>query len=319
MTIKYLPQLSLTIEAVEVSNLPESLGPQTAAESLSVVLASDGTLPLPAGAATSAKQDTQTAHLAAIETAIEGTLSVDTGLTGLATETTAAAILADTADIEVAVESLDTKAVQMALDFGASSGAVRTAAVLGNASGALAYDSGASSAATLRTVLATRHETATTPLATRLTNGTSFISVPLATQLPASLGIKTAAASLSIAFASDIATLPVSLASVPASPPYGYTVRNTYRLDYSSINVDTTNWHETISNLSGDVKRVHIFDSSGNAFEIGTGGSGSETQLFVGGPGGIDIDVAIVSGTRMSIRMLSGDATSGELVMNFLG
>ena len=60
---------------------------------------SAASLPLPTGAATEAT-------LAAVETAVDG---LETTVATLATETTAAAILADTADIEIAVEAINTK------------------------------------------------------------------------------------------------------------------------------------------------------------------------------------------------------------------
>jgi len=113
-----------------------------------------------------------------------GELSVTFGTAGFATETT--------------LSALNNK---VANNYGASSGAVRTAAQVGNATGAadfgvgadgaqtlrvsanlkragneLAYNSGAADANTLRSVLATRHEAAATPLSNRLSDGTDFIS-----------------------------------------------------------------------------------------------------------------------------------------------
>ncbi len=51
---------------------------------------------------------------------------------------------------------------------------LRTASQVGNATGAADFGSGAAGAQTLRTVLATRHEAAATPVATRPGNGTAF-------------------------------------------------------------------------------------------------------------------------------------------------
>jgi hypothetical protein len=113
-----------------------------------------------------------------------GELSVTFGAAGFATETT--------------LTALNNKHTA---DYGASTGAIRTAAQLGNATGAadfgvgadgaqtlrvsanlkragneLTYNSGAADANTLRTVLATRHESDNTPLATRLSNGSNWIT-----------------------------------------------------------------------------------------------------------------------------------------------
>jgi hypothetical protein len=113
-----------------------------------------------------------------------GELSVSFSSAGFATETTLAA--------------LNNK---HNADFGASTGAIRTAAQIGNATGAadfnagadgaqtlrvsanlkrngneLSYNSGAADANTQRTVLATRHESDNTPIATRLSNGSNWLS-----------------------------------------------------------------------------------------------------------------------------------------------
>jgi hypothetical protein len=176
---------------------------------------------LPTGAATLTEQQTQTTRLTSIRDAVElidnavntdgnpigtagiaiggrdgsnafqqvsvntaGELSVTFGSAGFATETT--------------LSALNTK---VANNFGAATGAVRTAAQVGNAGGAadfnsgtdsaqtlrvsanlkragneLAYNSGAADANTLRNVLATRHEAAATPLSNRLSDGTDFLS-----------------------------------------------------------------------------------------------------------------------------------------------
>ena len=127
-----------------------------------------------------------------------GELSVTFGSAGFATETT--------------LSALNNK---VANNYGASTGAIRSAAQIGNAAGQadfnsgadsaqtlrvsanlkrngneLSYNSGAADANTLRSVLSTRHESAATPLATRLSDGTDFIS---SESLPASrLSIATA-------------------------------------------------------------------------------------------------------------------------------
>jgi hypothetical protein len=113
-----------------------------------------------------------------------GELSVSFSSAGFATETTLAA--------------LNNK---HNADYGASSGAIRTAAQLGNATGSadfnagvdgaqtlrvsanlkragneLSYNSGAADANTPRVVLATRHESNNTPVATRLANGSNWIT-----------------------------------------------------------------------------------------------------------------------------------------------
>lgn len=121
---------------------------------------------------------------------------------------------------------------------------LRTAAQIGNATGAAAFGSGADSAQTLRVTLSTRAETATTPLSVRLTDGAAFltnlpvsqsgtwnlnnisgtISLPtgaatestlsgMSAKLPAALGQTNMAGSLSVAIASNQSALTVAQAT----------------------------------------------------------------------------------------------------------
>ena len=121
---------------------------------------------------------------------------------------------------------------------------LRTAAQIGNATGAASFGSGADSAQTLRVTLSTRAETATTPLSVRLTDGAAFltnlpvsqsgtwnlnnisgtISLPtgaatdstlsgMSAKLPAALGQTNMAGSLSVAIASNQSALTVAQAT----------------------------------------------------------------------------------------------------------
>jgi len=105
---------------------------------------------------------------------------------------------------------------------------IRTAAQIGNATGAADFGSGADSAQTLRVTPSTRSETATTPLAVRLSDGTAFYAGATeatvasidssATSIDGktpSLGQALMTASVPVAIASDQSTLPISAASLP--------------------------------------------------------------------------------------------------------
>lgn len=141
-------------------------------------------------------------------------------------------------------------------------------------------NTGAAGASTIRTVLATRHETATTPLATRLSDGTSFY--------------------------------------VP--PTKGRTRVSNITNDYSSVNVTTGAYVQLIASTSAEINRFHIFDSSGSALIIATGAAASEVDQFYIPPGGIDgaFDFNIASGTRVSIKALDTSATTGRLLLTAL-
>jgi hypothetical protein len=62
---------------------------------------------------------------------------------------------------------------------------------------------------------------------------------------------------------------------------------------------------------------LEIFDSSGQTMELGMGASGSETRIALILPGGNgQIPILIQQGTRLSVRAVSGTASSGELDLN---
>ena len=118
---------------------------------------------------------------------------------------------------------------------------IRTAAQIGNATGAVDFGSGADSAQTLRVTTSTRSETATTPLSVRLSDGSAFltnlpvsqsgtwnlnnisgtISLPtgaatesnitsLRAQIPTTLGQTNMAGSLSVTIANNQTAVPIS-------------------------------------------------------------------------------------------------------------
>lgn len=146
----------------------------------------------------------------------------------------------------------------------------------------IALGSGADSALTLRATLSTRHEAAATPLSIRLSNGSSFIS-----------------------------TLPID--------QKGKTVITTVRNAYASVNVTTGAWVELVASLGSDVNLLQLVDTSGQTLELGTGAAAAETRLILIPPGASgSIPVSVASGTRVSIRAVSGTASTGEIDLNFL-
>lgn len=118
---------------------------------------------------------------------------------------------AGTTTLRVVLSSDSTISIEEDKNYGVvGANTIRTAAQIGNATGAADFGSGADSAQTLRVTTSTRSETATTPLAVRLTDGSAFYAgatesnvTGLRGQLPTTLGQTTKAASLSVAIASD--------------------------------------------------------------------------------------------------------------------
>ena len=131
-------------------------------------------------------------------------------------------------------------------------------------------------------------------------------------KLPASLGSKTSAASLSVTLSSDEPAIAVTEAAK--------TVTEFVRNDYSSTSVTTGAYVQLIASTTADVSKLRIFDSSGQTLKLATGAAASETDLCLVFPGGNEeIEVNIPSGTRISIQAVSADATSGEISINLIG
>lgn len=134
-----------------------------------------------------------------------GPLAVNTGAAGTTT-------------LRVVLSSDSTISIEEDKNYGVvGANTIRTAAQIGNATGAAEFGSGSDSAQTLRVTTSTRSETATTPLAVRLTDGSAFYAgsteitaLAISGKLPATLGQKLMTASLAVTIASDQSALAVS-------------------------------------------------------------------------------------------------------------
>jgi hypothetical protein len=106
-----------------------------------------------------------------------------------------------------------------------------------------------------------------------------------------------------------------SINTVPASSTIS--VVDKLRHDYSSVNVTTGAYVQLIASTTGTIRKLEIFDSSGRTLVLATGAAASEVDLLYITPGGNGtITVTIASGTRLSIKAVSANATAGELVLN---
>lgn len=156
-----------------------------------------------------------------------GPLDVNSGAAGATT-------------LRVVLSSDSTISIEEDKNYGVvGANTIRTAAQIGNATGAAEFGSGADSAQTLRVTLSTRAETAATPLSVRLSDGAAFltnlpvsqsgtwninnisgsISLPtgaatettlsgMSAKLPATLGQTNMAGSMSVTIANNQSTVP---------------------------------------------------------------------------------------------------------------
>lgn len=110
---------------------------------------------------------------------------------------------------------------------------------------------------------------------------------------------------------SSVLTAVQNIESNSGGKSYADSVRNVY----SSTSVTTVAWVQLIASVADDIDGITLFDSSGQTLELGIGAATAETRLLIIPPGGLDgfIPVAIAAGTRLSVRAISGTASTGEL------
>lgn len=88
---------------------------------------------------------------------------------------------------------------------------------------------------------------------------------------------------------------------------------------YSSTNVTTAAYVQLVASTTAKTNSVRIFDSSGQSMILAVGGAGAEViQLYVPA-GGDSFPLTIPAGSRVSYKALTGNATTGYLIINFLG
>lgn len=113
-------------------------------------------------------------------------------------------------------------------------------------------------------------------------------------------------------------TQPVSLATAPA--PTGRSKVLLYRNDYGTVNLTTSAYVQVTASTTGAINRLYIADTSGSAIILATGGAGSEVDQLYIGPGGSDApyELNIPTGTRVAIKALDVNATSGQIIITAL-
>lgn len=258
-----------------------------------------------AAPATEAKQDTNITALGSLLTELQlkadltetQPVSVSSSAlpTGAATEATLAALAAEDFATQTTLSAADTKlaAIQTAVQL-----LDNIVNVSSQANVAIADIGAAASETTLAALAAEDFSTETTLAA-------------MSAKLPASLGSKASASSLSVTFASDQTSSPSDALDV-----VGFT-----RIDFSSTNITTAAYTELLATVgSNTVRKVMIFLTSGTPMYLATGAAASETDRFIIYPG-MDavIEVTIPNGTRLSLKSIGSNITSGSMIVNLMG
>lgn len=314
-----------------------ALGQAAMAASSPVVIASDqsavpvsaASLPLPTGAATEATLSSINTKTPALgQAAMAASSPVVIASDQSAVPVSAASLPLPTgAATEATLSALNSK---VSSDYGVSSAAVRTAAQVGNATGAADFNSGAAGAQTLRAVLATRHEAVATPISVREGDGTDFFNASAVaasqlthgalTKVPHSIALSVGwdgsthrELSVTTGGALNVASAALDIVDLLDTP----------LLDASSTNIpgSAASPVEVVATLAAAVKKIQILDTTGGFFGVYTGAAASEVLKLVVGPGSDQtIDASIAAGTRISLRSMTTSAiTSGNVAINFIG
>lgn len=233
---------------------------------------------------------------------VSGTVAATQSGTWSITNVTGTVSLPTGAATETTLSALNTK---VNADFGVSSGAVRTAAQIGNATGAAAFGAGVTGAQVLRTVLASDQAPTSAAQAwlNKITDGTNTAAVKAAS---------------TAALATDPAlVVAISPNNTVSTTTGGKSKVNQIYNDYTSTNVTTSAYVQLLATTSATTNLVEVFDSSGQTMILGVGAAGSEVVQFYIIPGGNGkVPLAIPSGSRIAIKALTATASVGYLVIN---
>ena len=112
---------------------------------------------------------------------------------------------------------------------------------------------------------------------------------------------------------------PVSIsapAPIPIVPPDISEV-DKFRNDYSSTAVTTAAYIQVLASTSAEANKIEIFDSSGQTLVLAFGAVGVEVdQIYIIPGGNGQVALHIPASTRLSVKAVSANATSGELTCN---
>jgi hypothetical protein len=87
---------------------------------------------------------------------------------------------------------------------------------------------------------------------------------------------------------------------------------------YASTNVTTSAYVQIVASLASQASEIDVFDSSGQTLYLAVGASGSEVNKMIIVPGGNGrVPLGIPAGSRISVKAISGTASSGEIDINF--
>lgn len=89
------------------------------------------------------------------------------------------------------------------------------------------------------------------------------------------------------------------------------------RYDYTGVSITASAYTQVTASIGGTCNEVDIFDSSGQTLVLATGAAGFESdQIYIVPSGNGRIPLKINSGSRVSLKAISADASTGEFDLN---
>lgn len=202
----------------------------------------------------------------------------------------------------------------------------------GDALGPVTMGTGADSANTLRVTLSTRHETVTTPISARPSDGTNFIvwSTYAAAQFTdngASYRVPVSAyvggwdgANHREVSVDTSGNINVNIANVAAAGKTQYGSADVplfWNFATGGQNLVANTWKQIVASTSANILRLTYWNPTGEIIELGVGAGGGEVSKRIFKIGDGVIDLYIPSGSRIALRCANA-ISSDSLVIDFI-
>ncbi len=105
--------------------------------------------------------------------------------------------------------------------------------------------------------------------------------------------------------------------AAPNPPPAGLQPVGITRNAYASTNVTTGSYLHLVTTTT-NVNKIYLTDTSTQTMVLATGVTGAEVPIFYIAPSSSNqINVLITANTQMSVKAVSGTASSGEIDFSF--
>lgn len=104
--------------------------------------------------------------------------------------------------------------------------------------------------------------------------------------------------------------------SLTIAPPEVYYTSNL--VDTSVTSITNSTYLELISSTSEITRKIQVIEDIGEFMALYVGGIGSEIMLCALPLGGGEVEVNVSASSRLSIKSLNTNVTSGKLILNLL-